>query len=329
MTKHLRTFKASIVMGILLLSIFAVFMPSGSAGIILPLKSQANLQLEPVNAEDLNKFVRPLEPMVISIRINYLVSGIFQRQAIKWLAGRVPVSVGLSVVTEDLPQWASATVEPNSINIDIEEGGSIFSKEARLTVSFKEGIPARGLVTVKIKMKAAAVKSILHMIEETEYIGTISIVPEFMPLIDATPRITYAEVSPGQPATIPIDCENLGNAMTEFTFKIVSVPDSWVASIPANAFIASSAEGKDPKDTINLLITPPFGFGYHNELEDITISIKGRYFGPSAEPLETTEYFHTISVRSRGFSTPGFEAVFVIIALIGIAFVVKKRHKKN
>jgi hypothetical protein len=119
--------------------------------------------------------------------------------------------------------------------------------------------------------------------------------------------------------------------MTEFIFRIVNVPEGWVASIPANAFIGSAVDGKDPKDTINLLITPPYGFGYHNELEDITVSIKGQYFGGTSGEtlLETTEYFHTISIRNRGFSTPGFEAIFLVFALLGIAVIVKKRQKNK
>jgi hypothetical protein len=332
MTKHLRTFKACIVMGVLILSIFAVLMPSSSAGIIFPIKSQATLQLVAQDPAALAPFVKPLEPMVIPIRVNYLISGLFANGASNHLGGRAHATISLSVVTADLPEWAAADVEPNVISIQMEKGVTFLSNDVVvLTVSFKEGIPARGRVTTKIKMVASPVKGILHQIEGTELIGTITVTPEFMPLIDATPRVTYAEVSPGQPATIPIDCENLGNAMTEFIFKIVNVPDGWVASIPANAFIASAAEGKDPKDTINLLITPPYGFGYHNELEDITVSIKGQYFGgPSGDKiLDTSEYFHTISIRNRGFSTPGFEAIFLIFALVGVVFIFKKRQKNK
>ncbi|MCK5636145.1 MAG: hypothetical protein KAH91_01895 [Thermoplasmatales archaeon] len=323
MTKNLRTFKASIVMGILLVSIFTIFMPSGSAALI---KSQAHLQIEPVNPADLSQRVRPLEPISIELRIRYSISGIFANRTITRFRNRnMPVQINLFV--EKTPDFVSASFDRNSVAPIVGPGW--ISQDANLLVSFQENIPARGPVVIRVKMEAERVIGIIYEIEQKTQYAEIQVVPEYIPIIDATPRKTYTEVSPGEAAEFEIDLENLGNAKTEFVFKIIDVPAGWIASIPANTFVGSAATGESPKKVITLLITPPYGFGYHNELQNIKISIQGQYFAGSGPDdwLQSDEYEHVFTVRSRGFSTPGFEAVFVLVALIGIAFVIKKRRK--
>jgi len=105
------------------------------------------------------------------------------------------------------------------------------------------------------------------------------------------------------------------------------VPDGWSASIISNTKVGSRVDGNDPTRTIQLFVQPPYGFGYHNEREDIKISVRGRYFAGGAGVLETEDYEIIFTVRNRGFSTPGFEAAFTLFALVGIALIVKKRKK--
>jgi len=310
-------------MGILLVSIFTIFMPSSTAA---PIKSQAHIQIEPVNPEDLSQRVRPLEPVSIPLRIRYSVSGLFSNQTIKRFNARnMPVQINLFI--EKTPDFVTASFDRNSVAPIIGPGW--VNVYANLLVTFQENIPARGPVLINVRMHAERVVGIIYEIEQKIQYAQIQVVPEYLPIIDATPKRTYAEVSPGEAASFEIDLENLGNAKTEFIFKIVDVPPGWIASIPANTFVGSAATGESPKKVITLLVTPPYGFGYHNELEDITISIQGQYFAGTGQDvlLESELYEHVLTVRNRGFSTPGFEAVFVLIALIGIAFVIKKRRK--
>jgi len=325
MKKNLRTVKVSIIIGILLFSIFAAFIPSASAGVIFPLPSQVTLKVEPVTPEDLNQLVEIKKPVKIQIKVSYLVTGLFAETAIALFSSRNQVaSISLSVV--DLPSWVSASVEPNVVNPKVQSGTSYDT--AILSVSFNELAPGRFDVPIKIKMEAQEIPSFLFLIEGKTQIGTITVTPQFAPIIDVTPRTNFKEVSPGELAEFPIDLENLGNDITEFIFRIGDLPEGWVASMPANKKVESAVTGGNPKATVTLSVTPPYNFGYHDETEVIKVYAKGQYYvKTTGDVLETEEYELSLQIRNRGFSTPGFEAVFVIFALVGIAFIVKKRRK--
>jgi hypothetical protein len=109
----------------------------------------------------------------------------------------------------------------------------------------------------------------------------------------------------------------------------LEVPKGWSASIVSSTIVGSSASGESPKRTVQLLIQPPYGFGYHDDRQDIKITVKGQYFAGASEGtlLETNTYTHIFTVRSRGFSTPGFEAIFVIFALMAVVLIFKIRQK--
>lgn len=323
MKKTLRTVKAGIVMGILLVSIFAAFIPSVSAAGVI--SCQVTLKVEPVTPEDLNQLVEIKKPVKIPIKVTYLVTGLFADVAIPIFSSKVTVaSISLSVV--DTPSWVSASIEPNVVIPEIKIGGA--SDTAILSVSFNEMAPGRFDVPITIKMEAQRIDGVLFFIEGKTYTGTITVTPQFVPIIDVTPRTNFKEVSPGELVEFPIDLENLGNDITEFIFKIGDLPEGWVASMPANKKVDSAVTGGNPKATVTLSVTPPYNFGYHDETKVIKVYVKGQYYAKTTdEVLETEEYELSLQIRNRGFSTPGFEAIFVVFALIGIAFIVKKRRK--
>jgi len=300
MTKNLRTVKASIVMGILFLSIFAVLMPSTSAGII---KSNGNLKLE-YDASALEEQVTPLGgPRPVTISIGYLVSGIFATQTVSILTGRVLPMIELSV--EETPSYATAWVEPNVISPDMSTSWS--TATATLWVSFKENVPARAEVTIKVKMHASAIPGILFEVQEATSYADVSFTPGYLPIISVSPKGNFQEISPGEIATFDIEIENLGNAKTVVDFKILDIPEEWSPNIQS-----------------------PYGFGYHNDRETIRIEITPSYYGDPGDPDVTgMPQIETFTVQSRGFSTPGFEAAFVVFALMAVVIIFKKRHKAN
>ena len=321
MKKTIRTIKASIIIGILLFSILAAFIPSASAGL---LRSQVTLKVEPVTAEDLEQLVEIKKPVKIPIKITYLVTGIFAGTAVNIFSGRFPATISLSVI--DAPSWVSASVEPNVVNPKIQSGGA--SDTAILSVSFNELAPGRFDVPITVKMEAQEIPGFLFSIDGKTYTGTITVAPQFAPIVDVTPRSNFKEVAPGEVVEFPIDLENLGNDITEFVFRIGDLPEGWVASMPSNKKVDSAVTGGNSKATITLSITPPYNFGYHDETKVIKVYAKGQYYvKTTGDVLETEEYELSLQIRNRGFSTPGFETIFVILALVGIAFIVKKRKK--
>jgi len=322
MTKHLRTVKASIVMGILLVSLFVAFIPSTSAALFFGCTSEVKMNYD---AEAASGKIVPLSgEITIPINISTQIQGLFANILVGILKNKgVTTSVDLSI--KESPSWATARISPNIVNPIISTTYS--SEEAYVHVSFNENSPAHEPAIFTIEMHVS-VPGAFGRVEETTKTATISFTPSYLPIIDATPKSTYKEIGPGDIVTFDIDLENLGNAETEFLFSVISVPDGWSASMISNTKVGSRVDDNDPTKTVQLFVQPPYGFGYHNEREDIKITVKGRYFAGGA-PLETESYEIIFTVRSRGFSTPGFEAAFALFVLIGVALVVKKLKKKN
>ena len=315
MTKHLRTVKATILVGILLISLSLAFVPTSSAGL---LKNTVTLKLELKDPVAASQKVLPLNgSMSVEIQIGYLVSGLFAHRAIPIYKNRqIPATISLSV--EETPSFCTATVEPNVVSPEITEGWSF--ADAILKISFQEDAPARGEVKIKVKMHSDMVPGLLFQINEATHIGEISFTPDYLPIISVTPQGNFLEISPGEVARFDIEIENLGNAKTVVDFTILDFPKDWSPNI-----ISSTTITEMGKTTVQLLVQPPYGFGYHNERETVQIRIVPSYFG---DPLFTgREYTETFTIQSRGFSTPGFEVAFTFIALIGVGLLLKKRNK--
>ena len=328
MNKTIRTFKIAMITGFLLLSIFAVLIPSVTAGPLGLTNCNALLRVEPEDPNDLRQKIQPLSgPMIVPIKVGYLVTGIFSEPTIRRFTNTVPAQIKLTI--EDTSQWVTATVQPNIISPQITEGWSFDT--AILSISFRKDIPAREEVKVTIKMESNEISAILWKINAATGSGDLTITPEYLPIIDATPKTTYKEIAPGEIAEFEIILENLGNAETEFVFETLQVPEGWGASIVAATKVGSSVEGENPTKTVVLQVQPPYGFGYHDEREQMKLKIRGQYFaGVGNETLLSTDWYtHTFTVRSRGFSTPGFEVAFVLVALGAILVIYKKRQKKQ
>ena len=314
MTKHLRTVKATILIVIILISLSLAFVPSSSAGLI---KNNVTLQLD-VDAKAASENIVPLGgAMGLDVTIGYIINGNFATQAIKLYEQRQMVaSIHLSV--EETPSFCTATIQPNVVTPRIKSGYSY--DNATLRISFKEDAPARGEVKIKIKMQSDMIPGLLFQTNEATYIGEVAFTPDYLPIISVTPQGNFKEISPGEVAKFDIDIENLGNAKTVIDFTILDFPKGWSPNI-----ISSTTITENGKSTVQLLVQPPYGFGYHNERETVQIKIVPSYFGDAK--LTGREYVETFTIQSRGFSTPGFEVAFTFIALIGVGLLLKTKKK--
>ena len=316
MTKRLKTIKASIVVGVLLFSLIAVFMPSGIAA---PLKSNANLKLE-YNASSLEEHVEPLGgPRPVTLEVGYYVSGIFARQAVSHFARRVLPIIELSV--EDTPSYASAWIQPAVVYPEL--GTSWNTASTTLWVSFKEDVPARHPVTIKVKMKAHKIPGILYEIGGLTSYGDVSFTPGYLPIISvSTPKGNFQEISPGETANFDIEIENLGNAKTVVDFRILDMPKDWSPNMQSRVTLGAGALGDNPTTTVQLVVQPPYGFGYHNERQTIRVEITPSFFGKPGDPDVTgLPQVENFVIQSRGVSTPGFESAILIGALLGIVLI--------
>ncbi len=316
MKKHLRTVKTTIVLGLIFFSLIVAIAPSSSARVATDVKMT-------YSARDASEKIVPLSgEITIDINISAKIRGI-TATILEWFLGGADFSIRLAV--KETPEWCTARISPNVVNPIISSQWQ--SEEAYVHVSFKGTAPAHEPTIITIEMVASA-KGSFGTVKGVTEMAEISFTPSYIPIIDATPRTTYKEISPGEIVLFYIDLENLGNAETEFIFRITEVPKGWSASMLSTIKVGSKLQNENPKDTVELRIQPPYDFGYHNEQENIKIEVYGKYFIPLLEkPLQSEVYEITFTVRNRGFSTPGFESALVIVALIGVALIIKKRGK--
>jgi hypothetical protein len=320
MKKHLRTVKTTIVLGIIFLSLIIAIVPSNSAK---PLSVATDVKMT-YNAAAANEKIVPLSgEITIPINISAKIRGFLATTFERLFKDRTDFSISLSV--KETPEWCTARVSPNVVNPRILTQWN--SEEAYVHVSFKETAPAHVPTIITIQMDASA-KGTLGYVTGEVRTADISFTPSYLPIIDAIPRSTLKEISPGEIVIFYIDLENLGNAETEFIFKVTEVPKGWSASMLSSIKVGSTLQNQNPKDTVELRIQPPFDFGYHHEQEDIRVEVYGKYYASLTEQeLKSDTYELTFTVRNRGFSTPGFEASIFIIAFIGVILIIKKRQK--
>jgi len=315
MTKKFRTMKASIVMGVLLVSIFAAFIPTSSAGLFINLSSYVSIDL---GNESLEKPIVPRsEPGQLTIYVTYGVNkgGMLSQLLFALYEGR---QVNIKLQITEKSDWCTATLPADTITTSTSAGAET-ERTTTLTVRVDENAPAYGAGYVKIEASVPRIGPI----EGFSQIFTIEFTPAYLPIISAVPQGNSKTIGPMDTAVFPIVVENMGNARTTVKFTIENVPEGWIAVVD-DEITLDEAQGST--GTAYLTIKPPKGFGYHNDPTSITVTLTPfRTQNPSqiGPPKEVT-----VMVESRGFSTPGFEPILFIGALLMIVLLLKWKKKK-
>jgi len=324
MTKNFRSVKATLIMGILLVSLSAAMVPTTSAGLLYSLQSFVNVDY------DVNITNVPIQPRstgrAIKLDITYGITvsgGIFN------LLGEFLRNLhdGRTVTIEidpfEYPEWASVSVSSwPTATVQREE--KLYP--VTLTVKIDEDAPAFGKGDIKIKVTVPKVGLIDGIEKEVEIPFSAGYIPlvthEFL---EGNNKI----IGPMDTAEFPIDIINLGNARTEVIFEIINVPDGWSAIITDDIIIE---EGEGSRFTIYLAVKPPKTFGYHDDSASIAIRYtpwmaENPQFAGEAKPMN-------VLVESRGFSVVGIEIVIlpiiiiVVVLLLLYHFVIKKKFRK-
>lgn len=324
MNANLRNVKAIIMVGILIVSLFTVFMPAISAGPIKNLLTKAYICYSNIIIDyDVKAASDPFLPVDmtkdIPINVSYSVTGYFAEKMMPYYKG---VDSFIYLYVDETPDWCSAIISPSMLNIEATTTG--VSKEAIVSVKVNEN--AHAFLEGKIRVRAEAKK--LGAVNGGNFYQDIRFTPGYLPLLKiAATKSTYELIGPYDTANFGIKIENMGNAKTKVTCNLIDVPEGWSAHIDTTAVIGSRTSEDDTNKTVQLVVKPPYGFGYHDEREEIKVSITPSYF--ENESLKGNEYNLSFIVQSRGFFMPGFEAVFVIFALITIALIIKKQQRKK
>ena len=325
MKTNLKTVKASIIFSILLIGTMAALIPTTSAATrLINLDSVVEMTSDAEDRED--DFLPFGNQRIVDVTITYSITNFFANVAEKWLSSEqseIYLSIGPT------PNWFTASIEPNVIRPRFTVRGED-PYTVQVEISVNENAPAknRGEVTVIASVKEK-ILPIIFRIKPIDVEFKFSFIPGYLPTIGIAPDDTFKSITPGETATFDIGIENLGNGKTEVAFEVSGVPKGWSANIPTKATVGSAVQGDKNTISVPLTVQPPFSFGYHSERETIAVKITPSYFAfPDDANYTGKTYTSLFTIESRGFSTPGFETLFVILSLMAVIFIAKKRIKK-
>jgi hypothetical protein len=327
---HLRKAQASLIIGLILVGTILSVVPSGSAEKFLTFEAVLEARYDadavtdaifqpdgaPVNIPIYLKFKVEVPPafMAMPLRLIFLQTFIITSAAVK-------------ITILNPPTWAAVSINPSPAYINID---TVFQEtEAVLTIAAHDDAPAEGFV---LKLKAETDYLLNKHVGPKEAFCDITFQPGYIPLIDVYTDNPTRIVGPQETVVFPIKITNLGNKRTLVTGRIINYPEGWSAQLSQSQItIPSAAEGNNV-GMISLSIIPPYGFGWHNDLEDIYLDFTPEFSPPSSN---NSAYTGTpvpvqLTVRSRGFSTPGFETAGMLlsigIAIALISIIYKRKH---
>jgi hypothetical protein len=316
MTKRFKTVKASIVTGIVFISVIVAVLPTTSAGLIFDLQSVLTVSWSA------NQTQQPVVPRgalrALDLSITHTVTrGVFGQGMINVYKGKTIV---ITVEIVETPSWCTATIAQGTLSTTVQPDTTTIVKTA-LSLQVADDAPAFGLGYIKLKATAKQAGLIAGFTQEF----TLTFVPDYKPLIQpAYPETNTKKIGPLDTAVFPIQVTNLGNARTVVLLTVVNAPADWNAIITDQLILE---EGKGSSSTAYLVIKPPKGFGYHNDERTITISMQPvKYDDYSKKGEITTASF---LVESRGFSTPGFESIAFIGALAVVLLIITFYRKRK
>jgi len=301
---------------ILFLSIFLASVPITLAG---PLDKVYECQYVLDVDYDIAVAEAPFLPLDMTIDIpltlNLRVSGFYAEGMMPYYLAAAFVNLYINHTSS----WCTATISPAVLFLPADD--EWVSSNATLHVKVDEDSRAFVDGNVQLRIEIGKLGAILARTFNVD----IPFRPGYLPQLKIHTEVTNQLIKPLDTANFDIELENLGNAKTNVTCRVLNMPKDWVISIDPNTIVGSRTLGENPKKTVSLVIRPPYGFGYHQDREVIQVSIVPSYYDD--DQLIGQEYLLSFIIQSRGFSTPGFEGIFVIFALIGMVFFIKRQHK--
>jgi hypothetical protein len=312
MTKVLQSTTSTILLLMLLANLLVSSSPVYA---ISTLNSNINIVWE----DDIVKPVVPREEIRrLNLTIEYRVDWgrDFASGALDGYEG-VGTAALITLKVTDYSPWCIATLSVTTLLTPITRGVS--KSTVFLDVQLKDEAPAFGDGYVKISASA----NTMQLIGGFEKEFTLEFIAGYLPRINADlPGGTTKNIGPKDSAVFPIELNNLGNARTTVFFEIEDIPKGWNAVI--NDDITLDENGQF---SATLTVIPPRDFGFHDERQSIIIKMTPA----RAEDLTNigNPSYVTVVVQSRGFSTPGFEAIAFIgamaVVLICITLIRKKK----
>jgi hypothetical protein len=321
-----KTFKTRFIFGIILLSLFVVFIPSVSAGFI-NVPPLINVTY-PVQKENLVPNSGVLD---IPLSIDFTLTGPFakiveQRSKFKEKALEIELKI---VKTED---WCTAKISNPDVKLTLQHTEPF---KSRLTVAVTEEAQAFTQSVVTISATSKMQRGIIFNIaEETAEFDVSFIIGYWSDVSYHLPEGTTAEIGPYDTAHFPIDIENNGNGATFVKIELLDYPkEKWAIDIDSNVSLSSPINtGEYTSKTVNLRIKPKMSPDWNKETKTFGVKFTPWYLGmPDLKGQEEIIYFNVQKIGSLNNLEETennfiIMIITVIILVIIISIIIRRKY---
>lgn len=331
MTKHLRTLKVSLLIGIFLVSAFTFLFTVPFSSNVSARKNYAlsypaviSIEIDAASVEALNKPINIDTALLVKLKIGYSVGvpenllqgGMLARI---WVFGKTiifPQMIHLEI--EGKPEWADIALLTPDIYISDYSNTPIYAYADMIITPYYEA-PA---VPKSITLRASALA--IGRIQEVSFTTSLNFQPEFIPQISVEVDQPVRNAGPRQAVNYHIKIRNMGNKEAIVNGLLIDAPSEWAPLLtPTQLPIGPGQEA-----TMTFSITTPYGFGWHDDLRTFSISLTPERSPPTNPPIKGTANIVQVSINSVGFAIPGFEPILLLTGLVILVTIIKIRKKK-
>lgn len=222
---------------------------------------------------------------------------------------------------EEKPDWADIHLTNEDVYVDIPfQGDPVDPVTTTLVISPREEAPA---VPQSITIKATSQQ--IGRVQDQERSVSVSFTPSFIPTVDISVERSIREAGPHETVSFQIIVENMGNKKARVWADIIGQYPEWTPVITPPRVDVLPGEQK----TFDFSVYTPYYFGWHNEREAFDLEFTYKIFPVRADAPEGGPDIISLTVSNYGFSTPGFEIILLVGAIICVAYLTKRRMKEK
>jgi hypothetical protein len=273
------------------------------------LKRSYNIPLNITYSSDLpEEFVDKLKPLggFLFMQSNKIIFGQSMLQQV----------INISILNKEEYPWANINLTNTRIYVDtIPFKDEDVRVQTSLIFSPLERAPAQfDHITLRITCED------LGILKGVMYDSIIEFKPIIQPMISITPQDSLQLLRPNEAVNFNITVENHSNKMFRLTSMLTSNQSNWKPVI--NPPFCDIEPGTNSSFIYSVI--SPSTFGWHDDIEEFDIFFSADAF-PNNENNSANETYHIqLKAKNYGFSTPSFEFIGFISAVIFLIILSKK-----
>lgn len=266
------------------------------------------------------------EPRTIPVKLKLYITGPADNIVLNKIGGNIKLIIDLSIA--EVPEGCYASITPPIVLIPLPNTPKPVYENATISITINQYLPAASQKKVAVRMNSRKIGKQATLISAGNFTQEIPFIVGYLPqlsfvYIDGNIR----NIKPDETAEFTFEIQNWGNAVTKVVSEIENLPEGWLSEIVHSTILGSDLVGSTYKKTISLRVKPPIDFGYHEDRAIIKVSMTPINYG-NPEDKGEPHYLYFI-VQSKGFSTPGFDVIILLLAFIFVLFPVWKRKNRK